>query len=141
MSNDDFLNEFPVEKSATAPIRASEPPIETAIDSSEPLPGERSRFLVLWEQLSQAGLAEITIRLGTNILLIALILLVAWGMRELYSRSQVVQNPKAAVLAAELPSPTPTEIKPVLPDFNSARMSITCTRGRSVIAASSPACW
>lgn len=117
MPKDDFLNEFPVEESPTTRIKATEPPTQTAMASPEPPPGEKSRFLVLWEQLSQAGLAEITIRLGTNILLVALILLVAWGMRELYTQAQVVQQPKAAVLAAELPAPTPTEIQPGLPDF------------------------
>lgn len=41
----------------------------------------------LWEALSQAGLAEITLRLGTHTVLIALILLLAWGLRTFYFRA------------------------------------------------------
>jgi murein DD-endopeptidase MepM/ murein hydrolase activator NlpD len=124
MSKNDFLNDFPVEERTTTQKKAPDAPTKTVIDSPEPLPGERSHFLILWERLSQAGLAEITIRLGTNILLVALILIVAWGMRELYTRSQVVQHPKEAVLAAELPAPTPTEIEPILPEFNFDRAPV-----------------
>jgi murein DD-endopeptidase MepM/ murein hydrolase activator NlpD len=42
------------------------------------------KFLGIWEAISHAGLAEITYRLGTHTVLVALILLVAWGLREFY---------------------------------------------------------
>lgn len=41
-----------------------------------------------WEYLSSAGLAEPVLRLGTHIFLIALILLIAWGLRIYYSLAQ-----------------------------------------------------
>jgi LysM repeat protein len=45
------------------------------------------RLADLWEGLSRAGLADLTMRLGTHALLVAFILLVSWGMRELYWRA------------------------------------------------------
>ncbi len=79
---------------------------------------ERSSFLELWERLSQAGLAESALRLGTHALLLALILLVAWSMRQFYRLGQVPEVASDAVLAAELPTPTPTELPPQLPPFS-----------------------
>ena len=79
---------------------------------------ERSAFLELWERLSQAGLAESALRLGTHTLLLALILLVAWSMRQFYRLGQVPEAASEAVLAAELPTPTPTELPPQLPPFS-----------------------
>jgi len=81
---------------------------------------ERSAFLELWERLSQAGLAESALRLGTHTLLLALILLVAWSMRQFYRLGQVPETASEAVLAAELPTPTPTELPPELPPFSPA---------------------
>lgn len=51
---------------------------------SSPPPERQNRLSAAWDLLNQAGLAEITLRLGTHVLLIALILLVAWGLRALY---------------------------------------------------------
>ncbi len=51
---------------------------------STPPTERKNRLGAAWELLTQAGLAEITLRLGTHVLLIALILLVAWGLRALY---------------------------------------------------------
>jgi murein DD-endopeptidase MepM/ murein hydrolase activator NlpD len=82
----------------------------------------KSRFLLLWEGLSRAGLAEITLRLGTHALLIALILLVAWGMRQLYVSAQP-EMPRQAALAASLPTATPTEEPPDLPPFQTELIS------------------
>jgi len=79
---------------------------------------ERSRFLELWEGLSQAGLAETVLRLGTHVVWLALILLVAWGMRGFYRLGQVEMITGNSALAAEAPTPTPTEIPPYLPAFN-----------------------
>lgn len=80
---------------------------------------ERSGLLELWERLSQAGLAESALRLGTHTLLLALILLVAWSMRQFYNLGQVPGASSDAVLAAPLPTPTPTELPPQLLPFSS----------------------
>lgn len=90
----------------------------------DPLAGEnetlpKSRWAEIWQNLSQAGLAETAFRLGTNVLLVALILLVAWGMREFYNRAQVANLPQPAALAADLPTPTPQEPLPAAPSFAS----------------------
>ena len=79
---------------------------------------ERSRFMELWEGLSQAGLAETALRLGTHAVWLVLILLVAWGMRQFYRLGQVEPVSPGSVLAAEAPAPTPTEIPPYLPLYN-----------------------
>src|SRR5690606_12922567 len=67
-----------------------------------------------------AGLGEIAQRLFTNALLVALILLVAWGMRAFYLQAQVAGNavPRSAALAASLPTPTPTALPPALPLYD-----------------------
>lgn len=80
----------------------------------------KSRLGAVWESLSQAGMAEAVLRLGTHLLLIVLILVIGWIMREFY-RSAQVDNPAAigneAALAAALPTPAPTEVQPELPEF------------------------
>ena len=60
------------------------------------IPGEQrikppatNKLSNLWEALSRAGLAEISLRLGTHVLLIALILLLAWGLRSFYLRTDL----------------------------------------------------
>ena len=78
---------------------------------------ERSRLLMLWEELSQVGLAETALRIGTHILLIAMILVVAWAMRKFYVYAQVENIPQEAAFAAPLPTPTPTPITPQLPPY------------------------
>jgi murein DD-endopeptidase MepM/ murein hydrolase activator NlpD len=85
-------------------------PGDTSVNSTR-----KSRLMGIWEGISSAGLAETTLRLGTHALLVALIIIVAWAMREFYLRAQVADAPSAAVLAAELPTATPTEPAPELP--------------------------
>lgn len=51
-----------------------------------------NRLASLWESISRAGLAEITVRLGTHTLLIALILLLAWGLRSVYYQTNIVNS-------------------------------------------------
>jgi LysM repeat protein len=97
---------------------------QNKLEADSPAEGsERSAFLELWERLSQAGLAESALRLGTHTLLLALILLVAWSMRQFYRLGQVPEAASVAVLAAELPTPTPTELPPQLPPFDPASPS------------------
>lgn len=76
-----------------------------------------NRLLALWESLFQAGLADSALRIGTHILLVALILVVAWIMREFYRFSQEDIPSEQAALAASIPTPTPTQPAPVLPPF------------------------
>lgn len=83
---------------------------------------EKGRLLMLWEGLSQAGLAETALRLGTHILLIALILVVAWVMRKFYLYAQVENIPQEAAIAAPLPTPTPTPIPPQLPPYQAQQI-------------------
>ena len=70
--------------------------------------GQKNRITLIWESVSRAGLSEKVIRLGTHAFLVMLILLVAWGMREFYTRAQILNLPEASAFAAPLPSPTPT---------------------------------
>jgi murein DD-endopeptidase MepM/ murein hydrolase activator NlpD len=75
----------------------------------------KSRWMALWEVISNAGLAEVALRLGTHALLIALILLVAWGLREFYVLAQTVEPSSRIAAIDSLPTPTPTESLPGLP--------------------------
>lgn len=74
-----------------------------------------SRILIVWEHLSQMGLAESSLRLGTHMLSLSLALLVVWVMREFYLRAQISEPPREAAKAAALPTPTPTAAPPELP--------------------------
>ncbi len=85
-----------------------------------------SRWLLIWESLSRAGLGETVFRLGTHVLSIALVLIVIWAMRAFYLRTQQDRLPAGsskAAFAAPLPSATPTEILPELPDFGAVDVS------------------
>ena len=87
-------------------------------DSDSGAEGEqRSRLLSVWDELSRAGLADAVQRIGTHVLLIAVILVVAWLMRQFYQASQPENPPNTGVLAAAPPTPTPTAIPPALPPF------------------------
>jgi hypothetical protein len=96
---------------------------ETDVEPDSPLGNQGagkkdSRLLIIWEGLSRTGLGETVFRVGTHLLSIALVLVVVWAMRAFYLRAQEANTPDKAVLAAELPTPTPTEAPPALPIFN-----------------------
>lgn len=117
MPDDRFLTEFPEE--GDEPFQPGLMPGTNQIPAEAPT--HSSPLLSLWERISQAGLAETTLRLGTHVLLIALILLVAWGMRQFYLSGQV-EVPRQSVLgqsvlAAAPPTATPTSLPPELPPF------------------------
>lgn len=76
-----------------------------------------SRVLFLWQRLSQLELADSSLRMGTHLLSIALVLLVVWVMREFYLRAQVVEPPLEAAFAASVPTPAATTIPVRLPAF------------------------
>ena len=122
MPEDHFLDEFPAGES-TPSLRKNSPDYPEGMEvvsleteaEGEGETQKKSRFLDIWEGISRLGLAEVAIRLGTQALLVAVILIVAWGMRELYGRAQAPSQPREAVFAASLPTPTPTEPAPDLP--------------------------
>lgn len=86
----------------------------------------------LWEALSRAGLAEISLRLGTHVLLIALILLLAWGLRSFYLRTDLNNDGAGDGLAMAANQLSGTVIQPfndvslpVLDQFLSPQWGIT----------------
>lgn len=81
-------------------------------------PPQKNPLEEAWGLISRLGLAEITIRLGTHALLIALILFVAWGLRQFYLFSQVDLSGEPAFAAPQLKD-TPTELPVRLPPFES----------------------
>ena len=110
MSNDPYLDDFPV---------VEQEPIN---DRAEPAGGEPtrlSRISLLWDSISRAGFGETVFRAGTHLLSVALILLAILGLRALYINFQDTPSDGAqvAVMAAVLPTATPTEAAPNLPAF------------------------
>lgn len=90
----------------------------------EPHQGEKhggpSRFELFWEQISHAGLIEPALRVGTVIFSIVLVLIVVWGMGNYLSGIPVreVSSNRGNVMAAALPTATPTSESPFLPSFS-----------------------
>ena len=114
MSNDPYLDDFPV---------VEQEPIN---DRAEPAGGEPtrlSRISLLWDSISRAGFGETVFRAGTHLLSVALILLAILGLRALYINFQDTPSDGAqvAVMAAVLPTATPTEAAPNLPAFTPAQ--------------------
>lgn len=129
MAGDNFLEDSPAESKPSytnkQPNHASSADglagsMVTGSAPEEPFAAGEARIdrlAGIWEGISRAGLAEATYRLGTHILLVALILIVAWGMREFYLRAQVPDLPREAALAASLPTAAPTEPPPEMPPY------------------------
>lgn len=71
-----------------------------------------------WEQLVRLGLGEVTLRVGTGIASLIMILVVVWVMRNFYLRGTVDFGAGGSALAAVLPTATPEVEAPayVLPD-------------------------
>lgn len=113
----------------TLPKSASAPRDELPMRSSERLPtgdpppvdgttDPQNRLLQAWEALTRAGLAEPMLKIGTDLLLLALVLGVIWAVPQLYAYYVVspVDNP---ALAASMPTPTPEPVAPELPTYTS----------------------
>jgi murein DD-endopeptidase MepM/ murein hydrolase activator NlpD len=81
------------------------------------LPDNPGRWQEFWEYAARAGFAETILRFGTHVLLVALILLVAWGLREFYLIAGQEQA-KDAALAADQPTPTSVKLPVELPAFS-----------------------
>ena len=115
MPKDRYLDEFPdIEDHAGGSGR-------------KPSGGEyhKERRLALFkERLAHAGLGETFYRLGTALLTVAIILLALVGMRLFYLHFQKaeVNPPREAVFAAEAPTPTPTAIPAVMPNYTAAKV-------------------
>ena len=77
------------------------------------------KFGIFWERLSQAGLIEPVLRVGTILFSIVLVLLVVWAMRTYLADLPVgqVSARDEIALAADLPTPTPSPELPRLPIF------------------------
>lgn len=88
-------------------------------------PERASRWLGLWNRLTQAGVAELVVRLGTNVLLVASILFVAWLMQAFYRQASLEPASRSAALAATLPTATPTEPPPALPSWELGASSLS----------------
>ena len=114
MSNDQYLDEFP---------DAEDEPKGSEREPSGGSVARESRLLVIWDNLSRAGLGDTVYRLGTALLTLALILLAVVGMRLFYLHFQQVgiSQPREAALAAEAPTPTPTPVPAVLPAYSPAQ--------------------
>lgn len=104
---------------------SDEPAQPLPITGSSNTPASKSKLVSFWEGVSKAGLAETTTRLGTSILLVALILIVAWAMRQYYLYAQPDQAPDEAALAAALPTPTPGEASAQLPPYLAQPVLVT----------------
>ena len=94
------------------PSTALDPPPEKPVSS----------WLSFWDHTSRLGLAGIISRLGTHTLLVALILVVAWGLREFF----FLDGPKSlegGIFAAVQPTPTPNQFAAELPGFPPAESS------------------
>jgi len=115
MSNNFNLDEFP---------DAEDEPKGPEREPSGGSVARESRLLLLWDNLSRAGLGDTVYRLGTALLTLALILLAVVGMRLFYLHFQQVgisSQPREAALAAEAPTPTPTPVPAVLPAYSPAQ--------------------
>jgi hypothetical protein len=86
-------------------------------------PDSTRRWQEFWEYASRAGFAETTLRFGTHVLLVALILLVAWGLREFYLIAGQEQAKNAALAAAQ-PTPTSINLPVQLPAFSLANLTL-----------------
>jgi hypothetical protein len=114
MPTDRYLEEFPGENGGD-PVLGTKP-AQSGFSTGEEV--KENRLLLFWEGLFRAGLGETVSRIGTNLLLVALALVVIWGMRAfyLYARKSPEPTPTAIFAAGgPLPSPTPTQTLPALP--------------------------
>jgi len=76
-------------------------------------PGTWQKF---WEFAARAGFAETALRFGTHVLLVALILIAAWGLRKFYLIAGQ-EGTRQAALAASQPAATPIDLPIELPAF------------------------
>ncbi|MDD5468491.1 MAG: hypothetical protein PHS96_11875, partial [Anaerolineales bacterium] len=88
-------------------------PVERTTDS-------QNRLLQAWEALTRAGLAEPVLKLGTDLLLLVLVLGIIWAVPQLYAY-YVISPDSNPALAASLPTPTPIPMPPQLPNYETGQ--------------------
>ncbi len=71
----------------------------------------------VWESLVRMGLGEVTLRVGTGLASLVLVLLVVWVMGNFYLKGQAAPGDQSA-LAAPLPTPTATFPAPQMVNSN-----------------------
>ncbi len=101
MSNTQFPEEL--SGSATRDASGSE---KSSLRSTYSVQPKISLFGRWLETLAHLGLGELTLRIGTNVLSVILILAVVWLMRNVYPQAKL--NGTSGALAASLPTATPT---------------------------------
>jgi murein DD-endopeptidase MepM/ murein hydrolase activator NlpD len=89
---------------------------ESTGPAGENQPGGKKGFGFL-SNPGRAGIGEASFRLGTHVLLVTLVLIVAWVLREVYQSAQSEAGPRASAFAAPVASPTPTSPPADLPVF------------------------
>lgn len=82
-----------------------------------------SRILFFVRRILPPGFADASLRIGTHLLSIAFVLLVVWVMREHILKAPINSSTRQSAQAAALPSPTPTEVLPDLPQFKAGGTS------------------
>ena len=92
--------------------------VEGADEFTDRVPA--NRLEILWEQISYAGLLEPITRIGTHVLLIAVVLVVVGLLRTLYldNLGAAESSGRRSAFAAPIPTPTPTMEVPVLPAYS-----------------------
>ncbi len=97
--------------------------------------GMKRRLSETWEKLTNVGLGDVVLRLGTHILLVAIILIVAWILRAVYLRAQDVQGDNPVVLAASQATPSPSPVVQVeLPGYQESAATDTDTGIRRYVS-------
>lgn len=80
------------------------------VDPTPDSPTSRNWLMATWDSLSQAGLAEMSLRLGTHALLLALILVFAWGLRLFYQSAQTSPDSIGASSPPTTSQPAPQSL-------------------------------
>lgn len=104
------------------PNSTSQPPFHVdAEEEKQTLAAPKHSWMNLWESLVRLGLGETTLRVGTALASITLVLLVVWVMSNFYLKGQTPTNPKSGVAASGLATPTPLV---EAPDFQFASAGV-----------------
>lgn len=108
-----------IENGPAQPKEVSENGLAVAEPGSSDSGGEpvRQRAFGFLSNPSRAGMGEASFRLGTHVMLVALILIVAWLLREVYQSAETSDAPRRAAFAAPVATPTPTNPPADLPIF------------------------
>jgi murein DD-endopeptidase MepM/ murein hydrolase activator NlpD len=99
---------FPIERDDHAKLAQQSP---QALESLKV-----NKLTLFWEQLNQMGAADAVLRLGTHLLSIGAIILVAWGMRQFYlnARLSAASMARQQAMIAAIATPTPNPAVPAL---------------------------